>query len=341
MKSARRVRALVVGLLSVVFALVAVSSSARAEIRAHEVRRELVLCLRNVRKRRYARDRRWSPSLRVDRGNRVQNHQRWVSRAGIPDGSLRDIIVDLPRGFVGDPNAVPFCEPTDLASDTCGVSSQVGVIEINSGVAYSTVAVRNVRPRFGEVAAFRFKVLGVPIIIHASLRPDRYTVRATTSDISQAIRVAGLRLALWGDPSNPIHDPQRGRYYQCGFPLDDPNCLDPTLAADFNGGFASGILGRPFLTNPTYCGAEPVTAVRTRSWEDPSVWVASSVTATTPTDCDKLVFDPKIEPRFATTKAESPTGLRFALDIPQSSAIPGVATPTLRRASVTLQRESR
>src|SRR5580765_2662202 len=51
---------------------------------------------------------------------------------GRPEGILRDLVVDLPPGLVGNPTAVTRCSGTDFEGQTphCPGDSQVGMIHV-------------------------------------------------------------------------------------------------------------------------------------------------------------------------------------------------------------------
>ncbi len=135
------------------------------------------------------------------------------------DERLRELVVDLPKGFVGNPQAVPQCEPMDLAKVSCSPATQVGVLALTTANAGSpsveTFGVFNMKPQTGDVADLGFYNLGVPFHIRVALLPNGYTVRATVADISEAVNITNIKLTLWGDPASPIHDPQRGSNYKC------------------------------------------------------------------------------------------------------------------------------
>src|SRR3954451_23503834 len=54
----------------------------------------------------------------------------------VPEGEIRDLEVRLPPGFVGDPEAVPFCPTADFNNlqnggyNTCPDASSIGVIAV-------------------------------------------------------------------------------------------------------------------------------------------------------------------------------------------------------------------
>jgi hypothetical protein len=248
-----------------------------------------------------------------------------------PDKNVREVVTDLPAGFIGNPTAMPTCPRADLGAYAgCPVSSQVGVVFLRVDISGTpetfTEAVFNVVPNKGDVADFGFAVLGVPVHIAITVRDQSdYGVRATLTNISEAIPIIGTELVLWGVPAEASHNEQRGTGFQC---------FGETC---FGGGDASGAPAVPFLTDPTECAKPLTTTVTVRSWQNSQTY--SSASYTTPTalsGCERLSFEPSLSVRPDTTEVGSPTGLEVNLSVPQREAPEGLATPTLRNAVVTL-----
>jgi hypothetical protein len=261
------------------------------------------------------------------------------SPAPYPYGSVRDVVVDLPRGFAGDLRAVPTCDATTLSADRCPPATQIGLAYIRapSGVESGSVAALfNIAPSHGSLAVFGFKILGVPILMRATLNPDGYTVRVTSSDISQDLRILSAGAIIWGDPADPVHDVQRGSQYTCNDTYDSPTCNDPALAAGWQGGRSAGIPRRPFVTNPMSCSILPVTSALVRSWQEVDRWVSARDVAPEPQGCGALVFEPVLSARASTAAGDAPTGLDVDLSIPQSEEVVNRATPHLRDVEVEL-----
>ncbi|HWI95512.1 MAG TPA: hypothetical protein VNS60_05535, partial [Solirubrobacterales bacterium] len=91
----------------------------------------------------------------------------------IPDESVRNIEVELPPGFVGNPQATPtLCTEAELTGGppisigTCPLSSQVGVTEIEvpeNFLAATTVPVYNMVAAAGEPAQLGIRFLTTDI----------------------------------------------------------------------------------------------------------------------------------------------------------------------------------
>src|SRR5436190_5835772 len=54
-------------------------------------------------------------------------------RYTLPHGRIKDAVATLPRGFIGNPEAMPQCDPGDFAVVTCPPDTQVGYVNIYLG----------------------------------------------------------------------------------------------------------------------------------------------------------------------------------------------------------------
>ena len=248
----------------------------------------------------------------------------------VPAGTLKDVRVELPPGFVGDPEAMPKCDLADVNSpgqSTCPPNTQVGVIDIvqkltpNDPVTFTShVPVYNaVTPR-GQTAAFAFRFARDTVIIDPQVRTEGDKgVTAVVRNVPAGIIVYSQSLTLWGVPADPANDPDR---------------YDPMTGLF---GASAGIEPRPFLTNPFTCGVVPTTRIWLRSWEEPDRWVpAGESTTSATTGCDQLTFEPSLDVAASSSAPDSPTGLTVDLATPQNDDPQGVSTPPLRTAEVTL-----
>jgi hypothetical protein len=262
-----------------------------------------------------------------------------------PDENVKNIVVELPAGFVGDPAAMQSCSSYAITSDQagCPLGSQVGYITLTADIFgfpnTTTFGVYNMQRKPGETAAFGFDVNGV--VIHISLKPrtdSDYGITATIANAPETIPIVASNLVLWGVPADPRHDAQRARALICfGDPLEAESCqFYGSDGAD--GGHPAGVAERPFLTNPTLCGAPLTTTMRADSWQHPDAWHEMRSTTVGPiTGCDKLPsFQPSLSLQPDTAQIGSPTGLSVKLSVPQSENPVGLATPTLRKAVITL-----
>jgi hypothetical protein len=241
------------------------------------------------------------------------------SNTGLMEGSVRDIHVDLPAGFYGNPQVMPSCVMEDiLAKDgVCYPAAQVGVLEVVTYGTPSEYPVYNLKAPDSQTAVLGVVVIGVPAKIVVSVRSGSdFGLTAKISNINQAIPLDTTRLRLWGVPADPIHDSHRYSAYSIT-------------------GAPAGVKPQPFLSLPARCGA-PTTTVRADSWQNPGVWKTASYTAPPITGCDQLAFDASIKSRPQVTTAGEPSGYDVDLTVPQDQSVQGLATPQLRKAVVAL-----
>ncbi len=259
--------------------------------------------------------------------------ERYGYQFAEPVQDPKDFVVDVPPGFVGNPQVVQKCSQEAAQSALeCPASSRIGVARLEllgSGheplESESAVPIYNVVPDKGVAAQFMFAEGAVPVTLYASVSHDtNYAVRVTVSGIPRVSRVAGVSVTFFGTPltNSDIYNQSVG-----GAPLS-------------------------FLQNPVDCSAGPLqSTVRMDSWQHPgtllpdgapnladSNWKTSSTTVyPSMTGCNMLQFGPSIAMTPETTQADEPTGLTVHLRVPQATDLfPALATPELKDATVTL-----
>lgn len=265
-------------------------------------------------------------------------------------GPLKDVVVDLPPGFVGNPEVVTKCLPAELKAGSfplndCPAESQVGVVvgrintvEFGAPTTFFASPLYAMQPSSDELALFGFTVQGNVVTMSASVRPNDHGLRLTSRHAFQFFPVTGVTATVWGVPSDPSHDLQRCFELNPATELCDETygSLTPESGRLFGN---PGPRRAPFLTNPTVCDGPKLTSIRVSSWyEDGTLSALVSDVEPTPTGCDKLIFDPSINVRPDSTKPDSPTGLDVSVTIPQNDTPDGLATPHLKDVSVTLPR---
>lgn len=234
---------------------------------------------------------------------------------------LKDVVVDLPVGFVGSTLATPMCKLAELASKLgCPPDTRVGHIFTEpQNLEGADSAIYNLVPERGTPAEFGFKdLLHGSHVMYASVAPSPsgYVLRVTTREIPQ-VPLTKVIVNFYGDPA-----------------LRD----------------GSGNTQVAMLTNPSDCSGEPLTTTAyLDSWQHPAAfnsegmpdfndsnWASASTTTPPVTGCNELRFHPTITLAPTTTAASSPTGLDVSLSIPQSTDPQTLATPPLKRSVVTL-----
>jgi hypothetical protein len=248
-------------------------------------------------------------------------------------GGLHEAQVELPRGFVVNPQATPQCKESELESEGCPDASQVGTIglalSITSGLGQSIHPLYNMVPPAGSPAELGFKVVeGSYVHLLGGVKSDgSFVLTAGSRDILAKVTIAGLRTTLWGVPSDVSHDAQRG---ECIFsPLLEACPVERTE--------------RPFVTMPSACSGPLTTAVGIDDWEQPGQFVRESYVSTDAEGnpvgvegCGALAFEPQISATPTTDQGDSPSGLDFDLVQPQSESAEGRSTANLKDAVVTL-----
>jgi hypothetical protein len=235
----------------------------------------------------------------------------------IPDENVKDVEVDLPRGFIGNPNAVPKCSAADFGQSQCSRATVVGVITLSASFfgpppdLNVTTPVYNLEPPKGQAVLFGFNVVLAQQVISATLRADDYGLKTNLTDIAQSLPLYSSSLTFWGVPADPSHDALRGG--------------------------PAGTPPRPFLRNPTDCsGAQLTTTLKVDSWQHPGDFQTYAATSPPLQGCDLLQFNPSISTKPDNPSADSPTGLSVEVNAQQNENPNGLATPDLKKAVVDL-----
>lgn len=261
---------------------------------------------------------------------------------GVPvkqeDESLRDLTVDLPPGFLGNPTAVGECSQANFTVKECPLSSQVGRIDASvypfSGafaVFNLTTGVFNLSHPRGSVTDLAFVVNGNPVHVKASLdAAQNYAIKTEVSNVNETLPPFNQRLTLWGVPADPSHDSER--------------CLQFSGAG--NGGDTSAscstdLAARPFLTVPDRCeGSNTMRISEYDSWQNSGLPNSNpDVTYELPgqfTECAAPRFNPEVAIEPTGHQANTPTGLNVHIKVPQNENPNAVATPAVKSAVVTL-----
>ena len=258
-------------------------------------------------------------------------------------GSIHDLSVDLPPGFLGNPTALGECSAVAFLTETCPASSQVGFIQVklpNGGSIAPEIAVSNfIRPVYnmihpdGVLNDLGFQVANNPVHIRASLDPaNGYAITTMVPDVNETLAPYGQALTLWGVPADPAHDPQR-----CGAP--GLTSIHTTSACASDGPL------KPFLTMPFQCGPdESITLHHYDSWQEIGAYGPPiSHDLGQFSECDQVPFEPSVSAAPTTNAADSPSGLDLQIDLPQHEGCDSgppvqceVATSPLKDATVTL-----
>jgi hypothetical protein len=276
-------------------------------------------------------------------------------------GSPKDVEVNLPRGFIVNPNATSVkCTEVELETRPeegggCPAASAVGVDypSVSPFGVNPVSAIYDMIPPPGMAAEFGVNPGGVGLVFHITGKVRTggdYGLTGEVSNLTQKLSVYGAKLVFWGDPLDESHDAYRGvcandgkvekeieeEFVRAGFPQFVTARFDCPLPN-------SERTGGPLLTMPGACThSELETTVSTDSWQDPENVVAppaahTSAKSQATTDCEKLHFSPSlaIEPSPNDVGAESPSGLNVDLKFPQQET-EELAEANLNKAVVTL-----
>jgi hypothetical protein len=258
----------------------------------------------------------------------------------------RNVRVDLPPGLIGNPEATRRCSIqvfTGTGGTGCAASTQVGVSRVTLATASATeytTGVYNLVPEGASPAELGLATNnGVVFVLETNvLTGEGYGVTVLDSGVPVAGLVS-VEITLWGTPADPSHNAERGR--ACSKVGVTETCEFNSEARGEKGAGtvteeSSGEPLVPFLTMPTDCaGGELETTVFASSWESAG---ETEKRAKLPavTGCNLLTLNPTIKLAPDTSHVDSPAGLTFALDVPQTNSPNTPATPELRDVTVTL-----
>jgi hypothetical protein len=214
--------------------------------------------------------------------------------------SARDLAIDMPPGFGGDPDAVPACpRQAHEEGEECPSDSQVGTISF--GGLGTPLPIFLLEPAAGQVASFTSKT-GLPIPFQLKLRPDDFGITFAAEELAEGAP-SEAHIELWGIPAEHQEAPVASL--------------------------------RPFLTAPAVCG--PLTfTLRVRSREEGAPWLSESTEAGPLSGCESLRFAPKFGLQLGTPVADSPTAVRMALSMPPEEEGSGPAGAQIRDVAVEL-----
>jgi hypothetical protein len=308
----------------------------------------------------------YTTEIRLNRDPEPVNGAIW------PGEPVRNILVDLPVGLVGNPTRVEQCRADQLvtasARPNCPPTAQVGYAVITysncnaSGcVAGTTIGVPmfSMVPPAGVPARFGFNFAGTIVSLDARVRSgDDYGISVDSRLISEGLPLVGATVTFWGSPHDPVHDPQRacpGELPPAGLGgklLPGPSC-------------SAGFTPQALLTLPTSCNGPLHTDARADSWFHPGDFETASFDSHLPpglpdpifgdveqpllvpaqwgakqglTGCDTVPFKPSLSAQPSALEAETATGLTVSVDVPQLGLVnpEGIATSHIKAAKVSL-----
>ena len=245
----------------------------------------------------------------------------------VTTGSPKNVTVNLPPGMVVDPQATPRCMEAQLDANTCPVSSAVGVVVTQ--VAGNTFpflvvgALYNMVAPAGSPGQFAANLVGLGFVVHINgkVRGGSYALSAEATEIIQTFPVYRVSVTLWGDPSNPDHDLERGRCLES--PGESCPDFEPSETA--------------LLTLGGSCTGQPqVMSSVVESWGAPDVPVPALSSWPAVTGCGGLQFEPAIEVKPERSGTGLASGVSVDLKMPQDESLNALGAANLKEAEVTL-----
>lgn len=222
-------------------------------------------------------------------------------------GAMRDLIVDLPPGLIGNPQALAACSRQDFEAAQCSGATQIGVLHtILPGVGEALGALYNLVPPPGSAAQVGFSNLGFTLLGSAGVRTEEgYGVRVT--NLNLPLEASAGTATIWGTPADESHDFERGNELQ---------------------GESTDAAHLPYLTLPTSCQAAPELTLRADSKFAPGAYAPETVSLLDEggnpqalSGCEAVPFNPSLAAAPSTDQAESASGLGLQLSLPNKGLL--------------------
>ena len=247
----------------------------------------------------------------------------------LPVAEVKQIVVDLPPGLLGDALAAPTCSLSTVADlneeqRQCPAASRVGKLAlIEPGGAQTEVVLFNVTPERGrtaEFAAYAPDLQRAELLYATVVGSGASThIRVTSAPQDSVVRDVGVVLTFFGDPN-----------------VIDESSLPPAA----------------FFTNPSDCSATGfASSIHVDSWQDPGRtepdgqpdfsdpnWKSATFVSPPVAGCGLLHFQPSLSlaPEAGHAQADEPAGYEATLRVPQNEDPNGLATPPLKSTVVAL-----
>jgi hypothetical protein len=233
------------------------------------------------------------------------------------ESQLKDFVVRLPPGLIGNPTGTPACPEPIWLLGACDPNTQIAdsftqTIE-QTGTSFSPIPV--------EAALYNVETLGLePARLGtsgnlSSTPPGPFPVTVslrTSSDFGIDSALESIPTQLGSVNAKILHiDTVLCGYAPCnanfdffGLPPGDPTVTvtDPDA--------------RPFAVNPTSC-KKTTAALEVRSWQTPGTTTTRQSNGITQTGCEDVPFEPTVTTTPDTTQAGAPSGYGVQIKYPR------------------------
>jgi hypothetical protein len=264
----------------------------------------------------------------------------------VPNADSRNVQVNLPRGFIVNPNATPArCTEAQLENEgPCPNASAVGYLipDLSTNPGLDPAPIYNMVPPPGVPAELGFNVTGLQVghIVGSVRTGGDYGLSATVEGISQKVSNYGATVVLWGNPSDPSHDPERGicKYRSQAEVREEYEEIERGERTGNNPpACAVAVTDQPLITMPSSCTGSPLrTTMTVETWQEPGVLYPGEAGAAPTAGCSLPPFEPSVTAHPDTSASDSPSGFQFGLHVPQPQSVQGIAEADLENATVTL-----
>jgi hypothetical protein len=241
-----------------------------------------------------------------------------------PAAGPKDVTLDLPPGFVINPEHIQRCSVTEAQSDKCQPWAAVGVAFTSSSSGIGGVPVPDsslvysTEPEPGELGRLMLMLPSGPIVLGLRISASGgYHMQLQAENLPQVEPLLSLTMTLWGIPgASP-----------------GPDHVLAGEAASFGG---PGSPVSRFLTTAGSCEPSLGSTLSVTPWSEPASTDESSSTTPSLTGCNRLPFASSFSVEPEITEASEPSGYVFDLHFSQSTDPSGLANADVRDAAVAL-----
>jgi hypothetical protein len=242
---------------------------------------------------------------------------------GAPEAA-QNVVVDVPEGLFGNPNAITRCTPAKFVLDECSPIAQVGIVTVHANYEeeedklLGTAPIYDLQPGEDQPALFAFvvPVIDIPVTMPVQVRTGSdYGLRFTVAGITQLAPLASADIVFWGFPAATVHDEQR---FPKGSPGSPPGCPEAATTSCLTEATEAPVFVHPLIDNPSACTSEPLVAtIEVETYQDPANPSHGETSYPPTTGCYHMTFKPVLYARPTTRETDSAAGLDLVLDAPQ------------------------